>query len=111
MSLRAPEESQRLQLLRPFLGIGSNSHVPAALARLIDFTRIERVRALYFGGERSAGFKVLEQVTAPAFFMFLGVRKPAHENQGRQNTSSHEVLDHGCHSTDLPATAAADRAG
>jgi hypothetical protein len=38
-----------------------------------------------------------EQVPVPAkFVMFLGVRKQAHENQSRYDTSGDDFLRHGC---------------
>src|ERR1700751_5867168 len=64
--------------------------------------------ALHLGTDGSAGLKGFDrvlmlkgfdQVTIQALVVLLGVGKQDHENQGRQDTSAYEVLDHGCHST------------
>jgi hypothetical protein len=33
--------------------------------------------------------------------MFLGISKHAHDNQSHYDKSGYEVLQHGCHSTEL----------
>jgi hypothetical protein len=61
-------------------------------------------RGLHLRADRAAGLVGLDQMPMPAkFVMLLGVGKPAHEYQSRQDTSGHDVLHDGSHSSEVSA--------